>query len=49
MEDDYGFVKTMNNSNPYAWNEFASGAYFGWDNYPETNYMPYNLSIGGCN
>lgn len=47
--DDYGEVKTSGNVNAYVWDEFASGAYPGWDNYPTTNYMPYDLTITGCN
>lgn len=43
---DYGEVKTLNQVGEYAGDEFATGAYVGWDNY--NSYMPYNLSISGC-
>jgi len=48
ITDTYGDVKTLNNASPYSHNEFEYGAYFGWDNY-ESNTMPYDLTITGCN
>lgn len=47
LSDDYGFVKTLNNSNVYSWNEFEFKAVPGWDNY-ETGSVPYNFSLTGC-
>lgn len=51
MQDSYGDVKVLNNdvaNGLYAWNEFANGAVPGWDNF-QSNTMPYNLSLTGCN
>ncbi len=34
--DDYGFVKTLNNTGAYAWDEFEYGAYLGVDVYADS-------------
>lgn len=47
LSDDYGFVKTLNNSNVYSWNEFGFKAVPGWDNY-ETGSVPYSFLLTGC-
>ena len=47
ISDSYGSVKTLNNASPYAHNEFANGAYPGWDDFG-TALVGYNLTTTGC-
>lgn len=42
--DTYGDIKGA-----ISGAEFENGAYLGWDNYPEANYMPYSFTVTGCN
>ena len=49
--DDYGFVKSQNNSPAtgyYAEDEFHMGATVGWDVFPYAIDMPYDFAVDGC-
>jgi hypothetical protein len=47
MTDSYGNVESLNNSVTYAHDEFALGAFPGWDDFG-TSDVDYDLAVNGC-
>jgi hypothetical protein len=47
MTDSYGNVESLNNSVNYAHDEFALGAFPGWDDFG-TSGVDYDLAVNGC-